>query len=225
MGTVIVEIRAAEGGRDSELLVEDQFAVYVKLARRLGFSLEIIDSVVGFVSFKATGLNAEDVFGCEAGGHRWQRVPPTEKRGRPQTSTVTVACLPEPTETQLVIRPQDLEYIFSRGSGAGGQKRNKTESACDLTHIPTGLVVHCESERSQYQNKANALSVLRSKLWDLKKESEMGSRDATRKDQLGTGARGSKSWTISVINDVVTYHPTGQKFRLRDYLAGDYTVR
>ena len=224
MDSLCVEIRAAEGGRDAELLVDDQFSIYVKLAQKKGLSIEITDSVVGFVSFRVTGPRAWDLFKHETGGHRWQRVPPTEKRGRPQTSTVTVACLPEPNETQLVIKPQDLSYVFSRGSGAGGQKRNKTESACDLTHLPTGLVVHCESERSQYQNKASALAVLRSKLWEMQRELENGSRASARKMQLGTGSRGSKTWTASVINDVVTYHPTGQKFRLRDYLAGDYTV-
>lgn len=138
---------------------------------------------------------------------------------------MTVSVLPEPTQTQLVIQPSDLEWAFSRGSGPGGQNRNKTETAVDLTHLPTGVVIHCESERSQSQNKALALGFLRSRLWDAMRAKEHQQRSIDRKSQVGSGERGDKHWTVQVQNDHVTYHPTGQRFRLRDYLKGKYTVQ
>lgn len=171
-----------------------------------------------------TGELAERAFRHESGGHRWQRVPPNEKRGRVHTSTVTVAVLPEPTATQLVIAPGDLDWAFSRGSGAGGQNRNKTDSAVDLTHRPTGVVVHCESERSQQQNKANALAMLRARLWEAQTEAEHDARSAARRSQLGSGERGDKRWTVRTQDDVVTHHASGQRFRLREYLDGNYEV-
>src|SRR5262245_48467305 len=112
------------------------------------------------------GNGAEEAFRDEAGGHRWQRVPPNERRGRVHTSTVTVAVLPEPAAAELRIAPGDLDWSFCRGSGSGGQHRNKTESTAVVTHVPTGLTVRCESERSQHQNRATALALLRARLWD-----------------------------------------------------------
>lgn len=170
------------------------------------------------------GQFAWDAFQHEAGGHRWQRIPPNDKRGRMQTSTVTVAVMEEPPASLLVIRPQDLEWAFSRGSGAGGQHRNKTESAVDLTHRPSGVVVHCESERSQLQNKAIALSMLRARLWEDQQSKARAAQNGARRQQLGSGARGDKSWTVRTQDDTVTYGGTGQKFRLRAYLAGDYEI-
>ncbi len=137
---------------------------------------------------------------------------------------MTVSVLPEPTQTELNIHPNDLEWAFSRGSGPGGQNRNKTESAVDLTHIPTGVVVHCESERSQTKNKALALGLLRSRLWETLRTRDHQQRSKDRKTQVGSGERSDKHWTVQVQNDRVTYHPTGQKFRLKDYLSGKYSV-
>lgn len=178
----------------------------------------------GRTVLRVTGERADDAFRHEGGGHRWQRVPPGEKRGRVHTSTVTVAVLPEPSASQLAIAPGDLTWAFSRGSGAGGQKRNKTDSAVDLTHRPTGLVVHCETERSQQQNKVNALAMLRARLWAARVEADHQARSARRREQLGTGERGDKRWTVRTQDDVVAHHASGQKFRLRDYLDGDYDV-
>lgn len=138
---------------------------------------------------------------------------------------MTVSVLPEPTQTQLTIHPNDLEWTFSRGSGPGGQNKNKTETAVDLKHVPTGVVVHCESERSQNQNKILALGFLRSRIWQSIQEREHQQRSKDRRSQIGTGQRGDKNWTVQVQNDRVTYHPTGQKFRLKDYLSGRYTVQ
>lgn len=176
------------------------------------------------MAFRATGEDAHEVFRHEPGGHRWQRPSPTDKKGRIHTSTVTVAVLPEPTREQLYVNPADLDWVFSRGSGAGGQHRNKTESAVDLTHTPTGVRVHCESERSQNQNKAIALAMLRSRLWAAQQAASSASRDKDRRAQVGTGQRGDKTWTVRVRDDIVTHHDTGQKFHLRDYLDGKYEI-
>ena len=129
-----------------------------------------------------------------------------------------------PVTDRLAIDETELEFRFVRASGPGGQNRNKTETAVDLTHLPTGLVVHCESERSQGQNKLNALAMLRARLWSAQVEAEHATRGAARRAQLGSGARGDKSWTVRTQDDVVTHHASGQKFRLREYLEGDYEV-
>jgi len=168
------------------------------------------------------GRDADDVFRDEAGGHRWQRIPPNEKRGRVQTSTVTVAVLPEPTETQVRIAPGDLEWATCRGSGAGGQHRNKTESAVQLVHRPTGVMVRCESERSQHQNRATALALLRARLWATEQEKRVGGIAASRKAQVGSGMRGDKRRTIRVQDGVVNDHVTGKRWSFRDYERGDW---
>lgn len=137
---------------------------------------------------------------------------------------MTVAVLDEPPATVLKVRPEDLDWVFTRGSGAGGQHRNKTCSAVDLTHKPTRTVVHCESERSQNQNKEIALAMLRARLWEVQRTKEHNARSAERRSQVGSGMRGDKSWTVRTQDDTVTYNGTGQKFRLRAYLQGDYEI-
>jgi peptide chain release factor 1 len=168
------------------------------------------------------GSGAESAFAEEAGGHRWQRVPPTEKRGRVQTSTITVAVLPEPSEAQLRIAPGELEWKTSRGSGAGGQHRNKTESAVDLVHRPTGTTVHVESERSQLQNRATALARLRARLLADQKAEAAAARGAERRAQVGSGMRGDKRRTIRVQDGTVVDHVTGRSWRFRDYERGEF---
>jgi peptide chain release factor 1 len=160
------------------------------------------------------------VFRDEAGGHRWQRVPPNEKRGRVQTSTVTVAVLPEPTEAQVHIAPSELAWTTCRGSGPGGQHRNRTESAVQLTHQPTGLTVRCESERSQHQNRATALSLLRARLWQEEQIRLGREREASRRSQVGSGMRGDKRRTIRVQDGAVHDHVTGRTWVYTDYVRG-----
>ncbi len=169
-----------------------------------------------------TGKGAEELFKDEAGGHRWQRVPPNEKRGRVQTSTVTVAVLPEPTEVQIEIPEKDIEWQACRGSGAGGQARNKTSSAVQMRHLPSGLIVRCEAERSQHQNRQTAMAILRARLWAAKKEGAAASQEALRRGQVGSGQRGDKRRTIRTQEGVVNDHVTGRQWRLKEYLRGDW---
>ena len=169
-----------------------------------------------------SGEGAIARFASEGGGHRWQRIPPTEKRGRVQSSSVTVAALPEPAAASLVLRDNDLEWRTVRGSGAGGQKRNKTESAVQLTHKPTGTMVRVESERSQHQNKATALSLLRARIGEREQARVTGERNDTRRNMLGSGQRGDKIRTVQVRHGIVTDHRTGKKIRYDDYLRGRF---
>jgi peptide chain release factor 1 len=162
------------------------------------------------------------VFKNEPGGHRWQRIPPTEKRGRVQTSTVTVAVLREPTQQELVIPDRDLEVSTCRGSGAGGQHRNVTDSAVQMRHIPTGTMVRCESERSQLQNRSTALAVMRARLLALQEEAATSSRNGARKNQVGSGMRGDKIRTIRVQDGIVTDHQLDVKVPLKEYLRGEF---
>jgi peptide chain release factor 1 len=176
----------------------------------------------GFTSLRVAGKDASTVFADEAGGHRWQRIPPNEKRGRVHTSTVTIAILPEPTEVELHLRPEDLDWKFSRGSGAGGQKRNVTSSAVDLTHLPTNTRVHAESERSLTDNKRCALASLRARLWEAEKAKVDRERAVSRRDQVGTGQRGDKVLTVRCQDAIVSWHILGKKQSLRDYLEGKH---
>ena len=186
------------------------------------FDLELVEERVGFIAFRVTGKGSWETFKDEPGGHRWQRVPPNEKRGRVHTSTVTVAVLPEPTPTQVVLREEDLEFSTCRGSGAGGQHRNKTESAVQLKHLPSGLMVRCENERSQSQNKETAKQVLRARLWQLEQDRLSGARASDRKRQVGSGMRGDKRRTIRTQDDVVDDHETGKQWRYKDYARGNW---
>jgi len=172
--------------------------------------------------FRVEGEGAYVTFKDESGGHRWQHVPKNEKKGRVHTSTVTCAVLTEPSEVQLHLRPEDIEMSTIRGSGAGGQKRNKTESCVVLKHVPSGLMVRAETERSQYQNRALAMGLLRARLWEAEQERLRSSRAADRKAQVGVGARGDKRRTIAVQRDDVVDHITGRRWRLKDYLSGQW---
>lgn len=170
--------------------------------------------------FEASG--DDELFKNETGGHRWQRVPPTEKRGRVQTSTITVAVVKKITELQLYIDPNDLEWKTCRGSGPGGQHRNKTESAVQLTHLPTKVSVRCESERSQHRNRESALDILRAKLYDAQTQKINNAAASERKQQVGSGMRGDKRRTIRVQDGQVNDHITGKKWALKQYLRGDW---
>jgi peptide chain release factor 1 len=160
------------------------------------------------------------LFDNETGGHRWQRVPPNERRGRVQTSTITVAVLKIPRPEEVKLRDADLEITACRGGGPGGQRRNKVDTAVQVRHLPTGMLIRCETERSQFQNRELALNVLRSKLHSAGQEQHHLSINTMRRQQIGTGMRGDKRRTIACQRGTVEDHVTGRQWRLGEYLAG-----
>ncbi len=169
-----------------------------------------------------TGPGAKQLFQHEAGGHRWQRIPPNEKRGRVQTSTVTVAVFDPDTAVGKPLTWQDVDIATARGSGPGGQNRNKTESCVIVTHKATGLQVRIDNERSQSQNKAMAMKVLAARLYEAERERAKSTKDTERKQQVGTGQRGDKVRTYRTQDDQVTDHRTGLKTRLSRWYNGDW---
>lgn len=185
------------------------------------FSLEIVEALPGLITLRVEGRGARETFKDEAGGHRWQRVPPTERRGRVHTSTVTVAVLAEPTEAEMTIPERELEIFTTRGSGPGGQHRNKTDSCVVAKHLPTGITVRCDG-RSQWENRQTALATLRARLWDERRRGEEAERATKRRAQVGTGMRGDKRRTIRTQDGIVTDHVTGRKWQLKKYLRGEW---
>lgn len=184
------------------------------------FSVEVIDERPGQIELRVAGCGARTLFEHEAGGHRWQRTPPTEKRGRVHSSTITVAVLDEPAAHELVIAETDLEWTACRATGSGGQNLQKTDSAIRLVHLPSGLVVRCQSERSHHANKNMALRVLRARLAERQAATAGAARADARRRQIGSGMRGDKRRTIRVQDDVVVDHQTGRTWRFKDYVRG-----
>ena len=172
------------------------------------------------MSFEGAGSRA--LFGQEAGGHRWQRIPPTERRGRVQTSTVTVAVLDPAAPGTPAVAERDVEIVTARGSGPGGQKRNKTETCIIATHRPTGMQVRIDNERSQHQNRRIALQVLAARLAAAATDRSVRAENELRRDQVGSGERGDKVRTYRVRDDLVTDHRTGKKQRLAAWLRGEW---
>ena len=208
----IVEIRAGAGGSESALFAADLYRMYARYAEARGWKVDPMDSnpsdLGGFkeIIFAVTG---EDVFKrlkYESGVHRVQRVPATEAQGRIHTSTATVAVLPEAQEVDLEIKPDEIEINVCRASGKGGQGVNTTDSAVQIIHKPTGMIVRCADQRSQQKNKAQALTVLRSRLLDRKVAEENAKYAAFRKDQVGTGERSEKIRTYNFPQNRVTDH-------------------
>jgi len=187
-----------------------------------GFDLTLVDERPGRIVFRAAGRGAAALFAGEVGGHRWQRIPPNEKRGRVHSSTITVAVLDEPDDTAVAIAEGDLRWSTCRASGAGGQHVQKTDSAVQLTHAPTGVTVRIQSERSQHRNRASALAELRARLADRQQSQRDATRARERRDQIGSGMRGDKRRTVRCQDGVVTDHVTGRVWRLREYLRGEW---
>ncbi|MBK8575700.1 MAG: peptide chain release factor 1 [Elusimicrobia bacterium] len=215
---VIVEIRAGTGGDEAAIFAGDLFRMYSRYAMEKGFSVEPYASspsgLGGFkeIVFGIQGLGAYSRFKYESGVHRVQRVPDTEASGRIHTSTATVAVLPEADEVEVSINPADLRIDTYRASGAGGQHVNKTESAIRITHVPSGIVVACQEERSQMKNRARAFSMLRAKLHQAEEDRLACERRDLRRSQVGTGERTEKIRTYNFPQDRVTDHRINQNF-------------
>ena len=212
---VMVEIRAGVGGEESALFAHSLYRMYTMYAETKRWGVELLsvnETELGGVKevvFQITGDGAYSRLKFESGVHRVQRVPETESGGRVHTSTATVAVLPEMDEASVEIRPEDVEMQVFRSSGAGGQHINKTSSAVRLIHRPTGIVVECQQERSQVQNRAKAMSMLASKLYEIEQERIVGAQTAQRRSQVGTGMRNERIRTYNFPQGRVTDHRIG----------------
>lgn len=225
---VIVEIRGGAGGDEAALFANSLYRMYTMYAETRGWKCELLNAneteLGGLkeVSFLIDGEGAYSRLKFESGVHRVQRVPETETQGRIHTSTVTVAMLPEAEEVELELDPKDLQIDVFRSSGAGGQHVNKTSSAIRVTHLPTGMVVECQDERSQHKNKDRALKVLRSRLFDIKVREQNDRIASERKLQVGTGDRSERIRTYNYPQGRVTDHRIGLTlYKLDAVLNGD----
>lgn len=225
---VIVEIRGGAGGEEAALFAGSLMRMYMMYAESHRFKTEIISEnpteLGGYkeVSFMVIGEGAYSRLKFESGVHRVQRVPETETQGRIHTSTVTVAVLPEVDDVEVEINPADLQIDTYRSSGAGGQHVNKTESAIRITHLPTGIVVECQDERSQFKNKDKAMKVLRSRLYEMAQQEQMDKIATERKAQVGTGDRSERIRTYNYPQGRVSDHRIGLTlYRLDQILDGD----
>jgi peptide chain release factor 1 len=226
--SAVVEIRAGTGGDEAGIFAADLFRMYTRYAERRGWKVELVSLSEGErgaykeVIFVVRGHNAYGDLRSESGTHRVQRVPVTESQGRIHTSAATVAVLPEAEEVDVAIRDEDLRIDVYRSSGPGGQSVNTTDSAVRITHLPTGLVVTCQDEKSQHKNKAKAMKVLRSRLLDAKLAEQEASRARDRKTQVGTGDRSAKVRTYNFPQSRVTDHRIGLTLHeLPDIVNGD----
>ncbi len=225
---VVIEIRAGAGGEESALFVTVLYKMYVAFAERNQLSSELVDvsetELGGMkeVVFELNGKGAYSLFKYESGVHRVQRVPVTESGGRIHTSTCTVAVMPEADELDLEINPNDLQIDTYRASGAGGQHVNKTSSAIRITHLPSGVVVTCQDERSQHKNKEKAMRVLRTRLMDMAQSEAKQEEDSLRKNQVGTGDRSERIRTYNYHQGRVSDHRIGLTlYKIDEILAGD----
>ncbi len=199
---VILEVKGAAGGEEAKIWADELIRMYTRFAQLKGFNVQVLDEHV----IKIDGDNVFGIFKYEAGVHRVQRIPETEKRGRVHTSTATVSVLPELDDIDLYINPEDIDFEAFRAGGHGGQNVNKVSSAVRLKHKPTGIVVSCQTERSQLQNRDIAMEMLRAKLWEIeieKRNEEIGSLKST---QVGRGMRAEKIRTYNFPQDRLTDH-------------------
>jgi peptide chain release factor 1 len=225
---VIVEIRAGTGGNEAALFAADLFQMYARYAERRGWAIEILNSnaigIGGFkeIVFEVRGRSAYSRLKWESGVHRVQRVPETEAAGRIHTSAATVAVLPEMDEIEVAIPDSDVRLDVFRSTGPGGQSVNTTDSAVRITHLPTGMVVTCQDQKSQLQNRRKAMQILRARLYEVEENRRLAERSAERRSQVGTGERSEKVRTYNFPQNRVTDHRVGlTSHRLTEVLSGD----
>ncbi len=228
---VIVELRQGAGGEEAALFAYDLYRMYSMYAADRKFKIEVIninETELGGIkgmTFAVIGDGAFSRFKFESGVHRVQRIPVTESNGKIQTSTVTVAVLPEAEAVEVDINPSEIKIESCKSSGAGGQHINKTESAVRLTHLPSGIVIECDGERSQLQNKEKAMKLLYAKLYDIKQKEQSEKIASTRKSQVGTGDRSEKIRTYNFPQSRVTDHRINKTiFNLDSFLNGNLDV-
>ena len=228
---VIVELRQGAGGEEAALFAYDIYRMYTMYAANKRFKIEVISinetelGGIKGITFAVIGDGAYSRFKFESGVHRVQRIPVTESNGKIQTSTVTVAVLPEAEEVEVDINPADIKIESCKSSGAGGQHINKTESAVRLTHLPTGIVIECDGERSQLQNKEKAMKILYTKLYDMKEREQNEMIASTRKSQVGTGDRSEKIRTYNYPQSRITDHRINKTiFNFDSFLNGNMDV-
>ena len=225
---IICEIRAGAGGEEAALFAGTLFRMYTMYAEKKHWKLEVLNEnetgLGGYkeISFMITGKGAYSRLKFESGVHRVQRVPDTESSGRIHTSTATVAVLPVVEDVEIEINPADIKMEVYRASGAGGQHINKTSSAVRLIHEPTGIVVECQTERSQFQNKDNAMRMLRTKLYEIEKQKQDSEVANARKSQVGSGDRSEKIRTYNYPQGRITDHRIGMSiYQMENFLNGD----
>ena len=225
---IICEIRAGAGGEEAALFAGTLFRMYTMYAERKHWKLEVLNEnetgLGGYkeISFMITGKGVYSRLKFESGVHRVQRVPDTESSGRIHTSTATVAVLPVVEDVEIEINPADIKMEVFRSSGAGGQHINKTSSAVRLIHEPTGIVVECQTERSQFQNRDNAMKMLRTKLYEIEKQKQDSEISNARKSQVGSGDRSEKIRTYNYPQGRITDHRIGMSiYQMENFLNGD----
>lgn len=219
MKKILLEIRASEGGEDSKLLVDDMKNIYIKTAKINNLDWLTVEERDGFVSLWIIGTTAKEIFKNEHGSHRWQRVPPTERKGRVHTSTITVAILEINDYKEVEIRPDEIRIETTRGSGAGGQHKNVTDSCVIITHFATGIKV-VRDGRNQHKNKEDALEEIKRRVNSFYRTGHLEDFAEERRDQIGKGERSDKRRTYRVKDDMVTDHITNKTASLKDILRG-----
>lgn len=214
-----LELRAAEGGNDSKLLIKDMMNIYIKVCKNNSLEYKILEENTNHISIWISGNNTIKIFGEESGNHKWVRIPPTERKGRVHTSSITVAILEVNDYKEVEIRPDEIRIETTRGSGAGGQHKNVTDSCVIITHFATGIKV-VRDGRKQHKNKEEALAELKKRVNAFYRTGHVEEEVEERRDQIGNGDRGDKRRTYRVKDAMVTDHITNKSASLKDILKG-----